>query len=169
MLTYYYYYTHVFLREFAHTPDTSRSATSSTLGHCAMLAEAPISDRFDVAAGRPMHLDELQRAHGSNGESIRVVGVLTNFDPEAARATLEHRNAALTVDTTAIIGHPFRTGDLLCCIGECCLVDTDPGGDALVLRARVVRVVNGLSLDVWDRGVDSLRAFVDAGWRLDPT
>jgi len=130
-----------------------------------MLAET--SDRFDVAAGRPMHLDELKRVHGSNGDSIRVVGMLTHFDPEKAYATLEHRNAVLMVDTKAIIGHPFRTGDLLCCIGECNLVESEEEGGTLMLRARVVRVVNGMSLDVWDRGVDSLREFVDAGWRAE--
>ena len=112
-----------------------------------------------VSHGTVLHIHELlarvRDAGGDGGEtSVRVLGSLLRFDPSSCRATIVHDGSQLDVDTSTLGSqHPFREGDMLQFIGE---VSLQPPA---LLRARVMRNVNGLNLDVFEHAVREKRRF----------
>ena len=108
-----------------------------------------------VRSGEILHIAEiLARGSHANAQSVRVLGTLLSFDHSLGIATIEHCGARLTVDTSAL-DVAFHPGELLQFIGE---VSVPDGGEASV-RARIVRNVSGLKLDLLDLCLKAKRDF----------
>ena len=114
------------------------------------------SVQHTVRCGEILHIEEvLSLGRAANAKSVRVLGALLEFDAETCRAVIEHQGTRLTVDTSALGSTIFRAGELMQFIGEVSLADAD----TLELRARVVRNVSGLNLDLYDQAVHAKRQF----------
>ncbi|KAI9289711.1 telomere-capping, CST complex subunit-domain-containing protein [Umbelopsis sp. AD052] len=91
-------------------------------------------------------------------KSIRATGILTAYNPDSNRAVLEHKGYTLEVATDLLDPFPYKTKDLLQCIGELELISES---HQLLLRARVARKVDGLDLDVYEKTIHMRRKYQD--------
>jgi hypothetical protein len=114
-----------------------------------MLAHGTIRTLVEVRDGG-------ESAHGS---SVRVMGVLESFDPDASRGVIAMDGASLAVDVSLVPGaDPHRVGSMYQYIGE-----VDVRGADRTLRARVARCVDGLDVEVYKRALQVRRKFLRAG------
>ena len=88
---------------------------------------------------------------------VRVLGMLVELDIVAGRAVIERCEARVAVDTALLEDTPFHLGELLEFIGELYIRSAE---DPPVLRARIVRNVTGLNLQLYQRVVADLRTFL---------
>ena len=118
-------------------------------GRFGMLAHGTIRTLVEVRDGG-------ESAHGS---SVRVMGVLESFDPDASRGVIAMDGASLAVDVSLVPGaDPHRVGSMYQYIGE-----VDVRGADRTLRARVARCVDGLDVEVYKRALQVRRKFLRAG------
>ena len=114
-----------------------------------MLAHGTIRSLLEVRDGG-------ENAHGS---SVRVMGVLESFDPDASRGVIAMDGASLAVDVSLVPGaDPHRVGSMYQYIGE-----VDIRGADRTLKARVARCVDGLDIEVYKRALQVRRKFLRAG------
>jgi hypothetical protein len=107
-----------------------------------MLAHGTIRTLLEVRDGG-------ESAHGS---SVRVMGVLESFDPDASRGVI-------AMDGALVPGaDPHRVGSMYQYIGE-----VDMRGADRTLKARVARCVDGLDIEVYKRALQVRRKFLRAG------
>ena len=94
------------------------------------------------------------RAEALHERSVRVMGTVSSYDPEARRARVTMADASLWVDLRrASCADPPRVGSLFQYIGELDAArgaGPDPDEPRPVLRARVARCVDGLDVGVYD-------------------
>ncbi|KAJ3034926.1 hypothetical protein HDV00_004536 [Rhizophlyctis rosea] len=124
------------------------------------------------AHGVILHIEEiLADPKGKAGETVRVLGKLLAFDPVNNMAQIEHAHTNLVVDTSLLGNFSHRNKSLLQFIGE--LDDwvvparqqmpsspaTHAGGEYVILRARIVRNVDGLDLTLYDKALQIRRKF----------
>ena len=115
---------------------------------------------MSVAAGTPLiELGEASRAVGTGRTSVRVTGRLVEFDAATACALIEHRGEELAVDVSALGGSRMRQGELLQFIGEA--FPGRLGAPQPYLRARIVRNVDNLDLQTYEKAVLTTREFID--------
>ena len=109
-----------------------------------------------VRSGEILHIGEIvARGRAANATSVRVLGTLRSYDLAESAATIEHNGSSLRVDTSALEAHAFRSGELLQFIGE---VSVPNSGDP-ILRARIVRHVASMNLELFDRALAMRRDF----------
>ncbi|RKO93863.1 telomere-capping, CST complex subunit-domain-containing protein [Blyttiomyces helicus] len=98
--------------------------------------------------------------------TVRVLGKLISYDVPTNIAVIEHGGERLLVDVTLLGDFPHRLKSLLQFIGE--LEDHAPhaGGGSVVLRARIVRNVDGLDLKLFEQSLLIRRRFEDERTRL---
>ena len=113
-----------------------------------------------VAAGKPLvGLGEVSRAVGTGGTSVRVTGRLVEFDTATACALIEHQGEELSIDVSALGGSRMRQGELLQFIGEA--FPGRHGTSQPYVRARIVRNVDNLDMQTYEKAVLATRAFID--------
>ena len=113
-----------------------------------------------VAAGKPLvGLGEASRAVGTGGTSVRVTGRLVEFDTATACALIEHQGEELSIDVSALGGSRMRQGELLQFIGEA--FPGRHGKSQPYVRARIVRNVDNLDMQTYEKAVLATRAFID--------
>jgi len=115
-----------------------------------------------VAHGRVLFVHEiLALGAAANNLSVCVTGCLAGVVRASRRASLmDPRSAAsgaLEVDTSQVDHQNYHDDELVRLIGELCVVSAD--GAAPVLRARTLRNVDGLDLDLFTRAVIDKRAY----------
>ncbi|TPX53977.1 hypothetical protein SeMB42_g00509 [Synchytrium endobioticum] len=97
-----------------------------------------------------------------SGESARVLGKMISRDPHTNRCTIEHNNARLLVDV-ALLGMDvtLRHKSLYEFLGELEPMDdaSAHGQQTLILKARIVRVMDGVDLTLYDQAVKIRRKF----------
>ncbi|RUS22041.1 telomere-capping, CST complex subunit-domain-containing protein [Endogone sp. FLAS-F59071] len=93
------------------------------------------------------------------GRSVRVNGTLLEYDAHANRAVIEHEGARLLVDTSLLGVFPHRERSLFQWIGEISVSDEHTAAAPLILRARVVRNIDGLDLRLYEQAVRLRRRF----------
>jgi len=110
-----------------------------------------------LAHGTIRTLQELcDTASNMHGSSVRVMGVLESFDPDASHAKIAMDGVSLAVDVSLVPGaDPHRVGSLYQYIGE-----LDVRGTDKTLRARVARCVDGLDVEVYKRALQVRRKFL---------
>eukprot|EP00967_Tisochrysis_lutea_P094639 scaffold137660_cov22-Tisochrysis_lutea.AAC.1 len=93
--------------------------------------------------------------------SVRVTGRLCGVNRAECRASLADAQVggeSLLIDTSQVMEQHFRSGDLTQIIGElgsAITCNTSP----LVLRARILRNVDGLDLELFNKTVQAKRDF----------
>lgn len=94
-----------------------------------------------------------------DGQSVRVMGFLQEFDPGTSRAVVAMEGVSLDVDTSLVPnGDPHRLGSMYQYIGE---LDVSEGmGETPLLRARVARNVDGLDQETYKRALQVRRKFL---------
>ncbi|KAJ3020922.1 hypothetical protein HKX48_009526 [Thoreauomyces humboldtii] len=130
--------------------------------------------RIDPSAlqhGEILHISEIVSSQGSNAPvSVRVLGTLVAFDSTNSLALIDHLGARLTVDAQLLGPFHHRLKSLLQFIGE---IDRQwvpppniafepprpPRGPGMVLRARIVRNVDGLDVPLYDQALQIRRKF----------
>lgn len=95
----------------------------------------------------------------SAGRSVRVTGRLIRLDTAAARVLIEHRGEELSIDVSALAGSALQQGQLLQFIGEA--YHGTQGESGVYVRARVVRNVANLDLEMYEKAVAATRQFID--------
>ena len=155
---------------------TSRTPLRTSLLFSACNATRPVGDLFalggaaglsasprnmsSVAAGKPLvGLGEASRAVGTGGTSVRVTGRLVEFDTATACALIEHQGEELSIDVSALGGSRMRQGELLQFIGEA--FPGRHGTSQPYVRARIVRNVDNLDMQTYEKAVLATRAFID--------
>jgi hypothetical protein len=118
-------------------------------------AGAPGRARGMIRHGTIYALPDLaRRAEALHERSVRVMGTVSSYDPEARRARVTMADASLWVDLRRASGaDPPRVGSLFQYIGELDAArgaGPDPDEPRPVLRARVARCVDGLDVGVYD-------------------
>ena len=96
------------------------------------------------------------------GRSVRVTGRLASFNPQEARALIKHRGEELWIDTSFLTGSRLQEAELLQFIGEA-FAGGPPGEPDTYVRARVVRNVDNLDLEMYERAVLATRQFLADG------
>ena len=121
---------------------------------------ARVRNMSSVAAGKPLvGLAEASRAVGTGGTSVRVTGRLVEFDTAMACALIEHQGEELSIDVSALGGSRMRQGELLQFIGEA--FPGRHGTSQPYVRARIVRNVDNLDMQTYEKAVLATRAFFD--------
>ncbi|KAI8918301.1 telomere-capping, CST complex subunit-domain-containing protein [Powellomyces hirtus] len=100
-------------------------------------------------------------------KSVRVLGILVAFDSTHTLALIEHAGAHLIVDAALLGPFHHRLKSLLQFIGEVergwkppkDLPFELPPGPQVLLRARIVRNVDGLDLPLYDQALEIRRKF----------
>ena len=127
---------------------------------CAGRLSACVRNMSSVAAGKPLvGLGEASRAVGTGGTSVRVTGRLVEFDTATACALIEHQGEELSIDVSALGGSRMRQGELLQFIGEA--FPGRHGTSQPYVRARIVRNVDNLDMQTYEKAVLATRAFID--------
>lgn len=125
-------------------------------------------DKMEEDGGRPVplqfgqikHIEEILATKDLNGQSVRVLGKVVEFDIPSNRVVLESphgRTHRLTVDTRLLEAIPLATHSLFQVIGELRRQEDQPGG--YVLEARVARNVDGLDIGLYDEALRLKRQF----------
>mmetsp|Transcript_27038 Transcript_27038/g.46618 ORF Transcript_27038/g.46618 Transcript_27038/m.46618 type:complete len:114 (+) Transcript_27038:174-515(+) len=86
------------------------------------------------------------------GQSVRVLGRVSEGQHQANRLCVEYQDALLFVNTSLLDNVSFREGSLYQFIGE---ISSD-----LLLCARVSRCVDGMDLALYEKAVDIRRQFL---------
>lgn len=120
-------------------------------------------DQVEVNSGKPTFIDEIMQNSNKqeiNGQSVCVTGCLTEHDCVKCMAKIrDHQSKQdLYVDTKLIEPFNARYGSLFQMIGE---LDVDGKDGDIVLKARVVRCVDGLDLTLYKKAVQCQRMYFE--------
>ncbi|KAJ3200122.1 hypothetical protein HDU82_009175 [Entophlyctis luteolus] len=113
-----------------------------------------------MQASKPVSAAEI-RAHVS-----QMVGEITSFDNDSTFVVLSHGSATLLVDValvgSAAMGRVVSDKSLVQFIGEMAELDDwrRPDAPASFLRARIVRVMDGLDVPTYEKAVRQTRVFL---------
>jgi hypothetical protein len=128
--------------------------------HSWYMAGAAPAESPTVSHGQLLFVHEIvARGAAANNLSVRVTGVLSGIDRALCRAALldpRISGCQLAVDTSQLIGQNLRNDELVQLIGE---IAASAGVTVQLLRARTLRNVDGLDLDVFEKAVKAKRAF----------
>ncbi|KAG2207501.1 hypothetical protein INT47_004249 [Mucor saturninus] len=83
------------------------------------------------------------------GESVRLTGIWKKYDQDTQMAVMRYDTYEAEVDTALLSTLP-AIGDIVQCIGE--VIDEATFG-MLRIQARIVRIVNTIELDLYERVV----------------
>ncbi|KAI8335946.1 telomere-capping, CST complex subunit-domain-containing protein [Chlamydoabsidia padenii] len=110
-----------------------------------------------VPSGKPVLLQDLvTNAQQYTNTSIRVTGMLRYYDPIQNSATMEYKQASLRLNTELVDVHaPIDA--MIQCIGE---VDYDEGLDQLVLKPRILRKVETMDMEIYEKSVSLLNQYL---------
>jgi len=111
---------------------------------------APLS----VQHGVILMLDEL-RGNVKDGDSVRVLGRLQEYDPKNNRAVIEHNNVTLKIDTVFLESFPFKVNSMFQFIGE-----IETYNKEMILKARVGRNIDEMDLILFERALKIRRDFL---------
>lgn len=119
-------------------------------------------DDIGVKSGKPIFIDEIiedMKHMDLNGSSICVTGRLIEHDVDVCLAKLSdpQTKKELCVDTAFIEPFEARFGSLFQMIGEL-ETRSDKIGNNAVLKARVVRCVDGMDMALYRKAVEYQRA-----------
>lgn len=121
-----------------------------------MAAEPPT-----VSHGQLLFVHEIvARGAAANNLSVRVTGCLRGVDRASCRASLLDPRVAghsIVVDISQLIDQNLRDDELVQIIGELSVVSG--GATVQLLRARTLRNVDGLDLDIFMKAVKAKEAF----------
>lgn len=119
-------------------------------------------DHIGVQSGKPTFIDEISSCRNKmdlHGNSVCVTGRLTEHEVSACIAKLldPQDKSELSIDTSLIEPFEARSGSLFQMIGE-----LEPGrhGD-IVLKARVVRCVDGLDMPLYRKAIECQRTYLE--------
>eukprot|EP00249_Psilotum_nudum_P005514 c18954_g1_i1 orf=392-799(-) len=113
-----------------------------------------------IKPGTIVHLYELQPGSPffQPTTSLRVMGLLQNYQVDSGIAVISEGGASLKIDTQHIRNLQFSIGSLYQFIGELSF----PAGDTpdqMILQARVGRNVDGLDVKLYDKALQLRRQF----------
>ncbi|KAJ2806408.1 hypothetical protein H4R20_001696, partial [Coemansia guatemalensis] len=121
---------------------------------------------MDLESGRPVFIDELvQNPVQHVNKTVRVTGILHAYDPGVDRAELVDGLNLLIVDTQLLGVHKYNIGQTYQLIGAISDVHNDQLSPPInlfeeaqysldiVLRARVLREVDGLDMAIYRKTV----------------
>lgn len=119
-------------------------------------------DNIGVQSGKPTFIDEISNCVNKKtllGHSVNVIGRLTVHEVSNCLAKLAdpQSKSELCVDTSLIEPFDARFGSLFNMIGEL----EDGNQNEIVLRARVVRCVDGLDLSLYRKAIESQRRYLE--------
>jgi len=129
---------------------------------CAFMC-APHESQAHASHGASLFVAEVGEALRRAGSlSARITGRLARIDRTLCRAALVDARAGVTsevvVDVSQVIGQLFHDGELVQVLGELSppALATDPP----TLRARILRNVDGLDLEAFERAVAGKHKFM---------
>ncbi|XP_052774675.1 uncharacterized protein LOC128213164 [Mya arenaria] len=130
-------------------------------------------DEIGVKSGAPTFIEEiLEESMNTDleGHSVCVIGRLSDHDVDScsARVTDPLSKQDLVVDTSLIEPFGARYGSLFQFIGELVTGEQDGssgvtlnGGSSVVLKARVVRCVDGIDMTMYRKAIMLQRDFLN--------
>lgn len=123
-----------------------------------------MDQRSIPASGEPLFIEEIiQRLSSENleGKSVRINGKLDEHDAEACTARLvdPHSGKNLVVNTMLIEPFSAKKGSLFQMIGE---LDCLNSRNKVVLKARVVRCVDGLDMTMYRKALQAQRDYFNS-------
>lgn len=121
-------------------------------------------DDIGVQSGKPTFIDEIiedTKQMDMGGNSVCVTGRLTEHDVDSCQAQLTDPQTKkdLYVDTAFIEPFEARFGSLFQMIGEL-ENKSDKGNNIVVLKARVVRCVDGMDIALYRKAVEYQRTYL---------
>eukprot|EP01119_Soliformovum_irregulare_P024357 TRINITY_DN8714_c0_g1_i1.p2 TRINITY_DN8714_c0_g1~~TRINITY_DN8714_c0_g1_i1.p2 ORF type:complete len:122 (+),score=17.32 TRINITY_DN8714_c0_g1_i1:2-367(+) len=96
------------------------------------------------------------------GQSVRTFGRLKEYHPTKNQIRIEYKNQVLLVDIGHLATFPYKMNTLLQCIGEIESYTSnleDP--ETKILRARVVRNVDGLDTALYEKALKIRNSFLE--------
>jgi hypothetical protein len=119
-------------------------------------------DNIGVQSGKPTFIEEISQYQDKTtlfGHSVNVVGRLTVHDVGTCLAKLadSQSKSDLCIDTSLIEPFEARFGSLFNMIGE---LEAGNQND-IMLKARVVRCVDGLDLSLYRKAIESQRKYLE--------
>jgi len=90
-----------------------------------------------------------------DGDSVRVLGRLQEYDPKNNRAVIEHNNVTLKIDTVFLESFPFKVNSMFQFIGE-----IETYNKEMILKARVGRNIDEMDLILFERALKIRRDFL---------
>lgn len=120
-------------------------------------------DQIGVKFGKPTFIDEINQCNDKSnihGQSVCVTGRLTEHLVGQCTAKLcdPQSKAELVINTSLIEPFEARFGSLFQMIGE---LETGYQGYDLVMKARVVRCVDGLDISLYKKAVQCQRNYLE--------
>ncbi|XP_045159578.2 CST complex subunit TEN1-like [Mercenaria mercenaria] len=118
-------------------------------------------DNIGVASGKPTFIDEVSQCNDKSalhGQSVCVTGRLTlhEFSACLAKLTDPQSKSEICIDTSLIEPFQARFGSQFQMIGE-----LEPGSQHdIVLKARVVRCVDGLDMSLYRKAIECQRMYL---------
>lgn len=123
-----------------------------------------VMDDIGVKSGKPKFIEEIleDNKHGDvDGNSVCVIGRLNEHEVDICQAKLSDPQSKkdLYVNTSLIEPFGARFGSLFQMIGE---LETSiiKGDNDVVLKARVVRCVDGMDMTLYRKAVDCQRMYL---------
>ncbi|KAJ2451833.1 hypothetical protein EV183_003361 [Coemansia sp. RSA 2336] len=130
---------------------------------------------MDLEPGRPAFLEELVQAPSQHvGKTVRVTGTLHSYNPTTDRAELVDGQYLLIIDTQLLGIQQYHNGQTYQLIGTIAstsenevaqpehLFDDAQFSLEIVLRARVLKLADGLDMAVYRKSVDALRQLIQS-------
>lgn len=119
-------------------------------------------DNIGVQSGKPTFIDEISGYKNISkllGKSVCVTGRLSEHEVSSCMAKLldPQNKADMSIDTSLIEPFEARSGSLFQMIGE---LERGKQGD-VVLKARVVRCVDGLDMALYRKAVECQRTYLE--------
>lgn len=121
-----------------------------------------MDQRSIPSSGEALFIDEvIQRLSSENleGKSVRITGKLEEHDAEACMARLVDPQSGKHLIVKTILIEPFaaKRGSLFQMIGE---LDCLNNRNEIVLKARVVRCVDGLDMTMYRKALQAQREYL---------
>lgn len=119
-------------------------------------------DQIGVKSGKPTFIEEINECSDPGkliGQSVSVVGRLTMHEVSECTAKLADPSTKsdMLINTTLIEPFEARVGSLFHLIGEI----ESSNDDRVVLKARVVRCVDGLDLALYKKAIEGQRKYFE--------
>eukprot|EP01112_Ceratiomyxa_fruticulosa_P006996 TRINITY_DN1801_c0_g1_i1.p1 TRINITY_DN1801_c0_g1~~TRINITY_DN1801_c0_g1_i1.p1 ORF type:complete len:142 (-),score=24.21 TRINITY_DN1801_c0_g1_i1:191-616(-) len=119
--------------------------------------------------GKVLFINEISTSYEAMcGRSVRVIGRLMHYNFSTSLGMIEYKSEFFPVDFSLLDQFSFKENSLLQIIGEidstskALKIDTHPiPSGALILKARVVRNIDGMDTALYEQAVDIRRKFED--------
>lgn len=123
-----------------------------------------MDQRSIPASGEPLFIEEvIQKLSSENleGKSVRITGKLDEHDAEACMGRLVDPQSGKNLVVNTMLIEPFsaKKGSLLQIIGE---LDCLNSRNEVVLKARVVRCVDGLDMTMYRKALQAQRDYFNS-------